>query len=113
MIVEINPLSINVLVDLRGLIKMAFAVATIKVMPESPEVDLTALEVKVKEKIKDFAGEGDTKTEIEPVAFGLKALKVSFVLDEEKGSPDPVAEEVEKFDEVASAEIIDVRRAIG
>ncbi len=92
---------------------MGFAVVTLKVMPESPEVDLEQLEVKVKEKIKDFAGEGETKTEIEPVAFGLKALKVIFVMDESQGSPDPVAEEVDKFDEVASAEIVDVRRAIG
>jgi len=92
---------------------MALAVATIKVMPSSPETDLTSLEKKVKEKIVEFAGEGETKTEIEPVAFGLKALKILFVLDEKKGSPDPIAEEVEKLEEVASAEIVDVRRALG
>ena len=92
---------------------MASAVATIKVMPASPEVDLEALEAKVKEEIKKFAGEGETKTEIEPVAFGLKALKILFVLDESKGSPDPVAEAVSEFEEVNSAEIVDVRRAIG
>ncbi len=113
MIVEINQLNTNVLVVLRGLIKMGSAVVTLKVMPASPDVDLDALETKIKEKIVSFAGEGETKTEIEPVAFGLKALKIMFVMDENKGSPDPVAEEVDKFDDVASAEIIDVRRAIG
>jgi elongation factor 1-beta len=92
---------------------MAMAVITLKVMPASPEVNLEELEIKVKEEIVKFAGEGETKTEIEPVAFGLKALKILFVMDENKGSPDPVAEIVDKFEEVNSAEISDVRRALG
>lgn len=92
---------------------MGFAVVTVKIMPASLEVDLGKLEEKIKEKIVAFAGEGETKTEIEPVAFGLKALKITFVMDENKGSPDPVAEKVSEFEEVNSAEIVDVRRAIG
>jgi elongation factor 1-beta len=92
---------------------MALAVATITIMPISPDTDLDALEVKVKEVIKGFAGEKETKTEIEPVAFGLKALKVLFVMEESLGSPDPIADKVSEFEEVNSAEITDVRRAIG
>ena len=67
----------------------------------------------LKEKIAAFAGQGETKTEIEPIAFGLKALKIIFVMDEAKGSPDPVAEEIVQIKGVNSAEISDVRRAIG
>jgi len=92
---------------------MANAIVTVKVMPDSPETDLGALETKIKAVIADFAGEGETKTEIEPVAFGLKAIKIIFVMDEAQGSPDPVAEKVESFDDVNSAEIVDVRRALG
>lgn len=92
---------------------MAKAVATIKIMPTSPDVDLSSLEVKAKEEIEKFVGKTETKTEIEPVAFGLKALNIIFVMDESKGSPDPIAEELSKLEEVNSAEIIDVRRAIG
>ena len=92
---------------------MANAVITLKIMPSSPEIDLPALEVKVKEKIVAFAGEGETKTEINPIAFGLKELKIIFVMDEQKGSPDPLAEEVNEMEGVNSAEISDVRRAIG
>jgi len=73
---------------------MANAVVTIKIMPESPEVDLKTLEKKAKEEIKKFTGESETKTEIEPVAFGLKAIKIIFVVDEKKGSPDPIAEKI-------------------
>lgn len=92
---------------------MALAVVTIRIMPVSPDTDLESLEEKVKEVIKEFTGEGETKTEIEPVAFGLKALKVLFVMEESLGSPDPVVEKVNEFEEVNSAEISDFRRAIG
>ncbi len=92
---------------------MAKAVITVKIMPESPEVDLAKIEEEAKKIITDFAGKGETKTEIEPIAFGLKALNIIFVMDESKGSPDPVTEDIAKIKGVNSAEIIDVRRAIG
>ena len=100
-------------VSSKGLIKMGFAVVTLKVMPSSPDTNLEELEIKVKEEITKFAGDGETKTEIKPVAFGLNSLNIIFVMDETKGSPDPVAEIVDKFEEVNSAEISDVRRALG
>jgi translation elongation factor aEF-1 beta len=101
-------------VVLKDLIKMADVVVTIKVMPKNPDVDLGSLEGKVKEKIKEFTKEdSQTKTEIEPVAFGLKVLKITFVMDESLGSPDSLAESVSEFEDVASADIIDVRRALG
>ncbi|MCC7574180.1 elongation factor 1-beta [Candidatus Woesearchaeota archaeon] len=92
---------------------MANAIVTVKIMPESPEVDLASLTEEVKKKIADFAGEGDTREEIEPVAFGLKALKITFVMDESMGSPEPVEKEIEALKGVNSVEVIDVRRAIG
>jgi elongation factor 1-beta len=93
---------------------MAEAIITIKVMPENPEINLEDLEVKVKESIKEFIQEdSNMKTNIEPVAFGLNSLNIIFVMDESLGSPDPLAEKVEGFEEVASAEIVDVRRALG
>lgn len=98
---------------MKGPIKMANAVITVKIMPQSPEVDLAKIEEKAKKLIADFAGEGETKSEQEPVAFGLKALKIIFVMDESKGSPDPVAEKITQLEGVNSAEIVDVRRAIG
>ena len=92
---------------------MANAVVTIRIMPESPETDLHELEAKAKAEIVKFAGKGDTKTTIEPVAFGLSSLSIIFIMDEKIGSPDPVAEKIAKMKGVNSAEITDVRRAIG
>lgn len=92
---------------------MAKAVITVKIMPESPEADLAKIEKEAKKLIAEFAGEGETKANIEPVAFGLKSLSIIFVMDESKGSPDPVAEKINGLEGVNSAEISDVRRAIG
>ena len=92
---------------------MANAIVTIKIMPESPEVDLDALQKVALEKIVAFNDNKETKTEIEPVAFGLKSINITFVVDETKGSPDTVAEEINEIEHVQSAEVSDVRRAIG
>ena len=92
---------------------MANSIITIKIMPENPEINLGDLEVKVKQAIVNYAGEGETKTEIEPVAFGLKALKIIFVVDESRGGTDNLEKEISEIEGVNSVEVIDVRRAIG
>ena len=92
---------------------MAKAIVTLKIMPESPETDLEKISVEAVKKIIAYAGDGDRKKEIEPIAFGLKALKLIFVMDEAKGSPDALESEISRIKGVHSIEIIDVRRAIG
>lgn len=94
-------------------IKMAKIVATIKIMPTSPEIDLDKLENEAKTKITDFSQNQEIKSEQEPVAFGLKALKIMFVMEESKGSMDPLEEDIKTIPGVNSVEVIDVRRAIG
>ena len=91
---------------------MADVVATIKIMQSSPDVDLADLEAKAREIVSSFEGEVG-KTTIEPVAFGLQALNVLFVRAEDKGSVDPIAEKIAELEGVSSAEIVDVRRALG
>jgi translation elongation factor aEF-1 beta len=92
---------------------MGKAVVTISIMPQSPETDLDKITVETAKMVREFAGEGDTKVTIEPIAFGLKCIKYIFVMDEMLGSPDTVAERILKIHGVESAEITDVRRAIG
>lgn len=113
-IVERSQQSIPVInVVLKVQIKMAQVVATLKIMPESPETDISLLQSESEIEIKKFAGETEIKTEQEPIAFGLTALKIIFVMDESKGSIDPLEEEIKKIEGVSSVETIDVRRAIG
>ena len=97
----------------RAQIKMAQIVATLKIMPKSPETDLNFIEKEARKKISQFSGNSEIKAEQEPIAFGLKALKLIFVMDENKGSPDSLENSIISIKGVNSVETIDVRRAIG
>ena len=92
---------------------MGSAVVTVKIMPDNPEVDLNKIEEESKKIILEIVGEGDMNVSQEPVAFGLMSLNIIFVMDETLGSPDVVSEKISELEGVNSAEISDVRRAIG
>tara|TARA_Y100000310_G_scaffold344625_1_gene458385 strand:- start:998 stop:1276 length:279 start_codon:yes stop_codon:yes gene_type:complete len=92
---------------------MAKVIVTWKVMPESAESDLEAVKVVVKKTIEDFDGRINGEMTEEPVAFGLKFVKVSFAYDEEKGTTDSLEEELAKDDNIQSVEVLSVGRAMG
>ncbi len=89
---------------------MGEVVATIKLMPESPEMDLA----KVKAEIKSSIPENTElhSIEEEPIAFGLVALNVMVVVDDAEGGTEKVEENLSNIEEVASVEVVDVRRLI-
>ena len=91
---------------------MADVVITMKIMPEPPEVDLEQLTKLALEKITAYTELDNNKVEQEPMAFGLKALKIMFVMDEAKGDTDPLEKELNSIPHVASVEVTDVRRTI-
>lgn len=91
---------------------MANVVVTLKIMPESPGVDLKKLEDDVQHLIKEFAGDIG-KVEHEAVGFGLTALKVYFVMSEGLGGTDDLEAKIAKIDDVGNVEVVDVRRAVG
>ena len=66
----------------------------------------------VKEKISEFGGEVG-KVEEEPIAFGLIALKVSFIVDEDKGDTEPLENGLKEIDGVANADVVGVTRTLG
>ena len=92
---------------------MGTAIVTVKIMPKSPESDLKSIEEETTKMVIEFAGDRDRKVTVEPVAFGLKCINYIFVMDEGLGSPDVIAEKIEGIEGVNSAEVSDVRRAIG
>ena len=91
---------------------MADVVITLRIMPKSPETDLKAIGERAKAFISEYGGEVG-KVEIQPVAFGLKALELIFVSNEDIGSTDKLEQNVASIEGVNSVEVTDVRRAIG
>lgn len=92
---------------------MGHVIVTLKIMPKDPKVELTTIEKKAIDIIEQFEGEVG-KVEIEPIAFGLKALKIKFIMDESRGfSEEELLNNINKIEGVNSSEVTDVRRAIG
>lgn len=92
---------------------MADVVVTLRIMPQNTEIDLSGLESEAKKKIIEFCSSKEFKTSIQPIAFGLRALDIIFVMDESIGSTEALEEKISQIDGVESVEMTDVRKAIG
>ena len=82
---------------------MGSVVAILRIMPESPEVDLEKLKHALKEKapgIKDI--------QEEPIGFGLKALKLAVIVNDAGGETDALEGKLSGVPGVERAEIIEV-----
>ncbi|AHB65425.1 effector protein [Haloarcula hispanica N601] len=88
---------------LHGAITMGKVAAKIKVMPESPEVDLDDLQ----ERLEGVLPEG-TKIngfEREDVAFGLVALTPTVIVPDDTGGTEAVEEAFANVDDVESVSV--------
>lgn len=82
--------------------------AKYKLMPASPDVDLDAIKSAAKKIVEDFGGQ-NKDYEIEPVAFGLKAVIVFFFYPDDK-NPEELEQKFSEIENVASAQLIDMRK---
>ena len=80
-------------------------------MPESLDINLDELKSRCSDVIVEKGGK-ISNTEEQPIAFGLKALVISFAFPEEK-EIDDVTNSLSSVEGISSAEMIDYRRAIG
>jgi len=70
---------------------------SLKIMPESPETDIE----KIKDELSKILKIQDAK--IEPIAFGLKALKI-LVIVPDKGTEE-IEEKIKNIDGVSGVEV--------
>lgn len=86
-------------------------------MPKEPGINWDSIYVEAQKNIKNFVDEkhkdAEMRKELDPIGFGLSALKITFVMDEQIGGTEKLEENLRKIEGVESAETIDVRRAIG
>jgi translation elongation factor aEF-1 beta len=50
---------------------------------------------------------------VQPVAFGLKSVNITFLMDEKKGGTDDLEAQITSVEGVNSVECTDVRRIVG
>ena len=75
----------------------------VRVMPESPEVDLEKLKSALKQKLP-----GIQDIQEEPIGFGLKALKLVAVVNDAGGETDAIEGKLNTIPGVERAEIVEV-----
>jgi translation elongation factor aEF-1 beta len=80
----------------------------IKLMPISPDVDLKEIEDKTREIVENEGGV-NKEYQIEPIAFGLKAIIAFFQWPEEK-EIEYLEEKLRSIENVQSVQTIDMRK---
>jgi elongation factor 1-beta len=82
----------------------------IKVMPQSPEVDLEQLKRKI-----EFALPNDARLygfDIQPIAFGVNALLVTVIVGDVEGGTDSIEEVLSRVDGVESIQVVTATRML-
>ena len=74
----------------------------VRVMPESPEVDMEALKAAIRARVKV------NEIREEPIGFGLKALKLAVIGQDRAGESDNIEETLRTIPGVERAEVIEV-----
>ncbi|MGQ9722032.1 MAG: elongation factor 1-beta [Candidatus Jordarchaeum sp.] len=87
---------------------MAKVVATIKIFPESTEVNLDELKTKIEKNLPEGT-EIHSSQEV-PIAFGLKALRLNIIVPEAEGGTDHIEQAIQEIEEVSEIEVEMVRR---
>ncbi|HLC72955.1 MAG TPA: elongation factor 1-beta [Candidatus Nanoarchaeia archaeon] len=91
---------------------MAYVIVTLKIMPEGVDVSLTDLEKSSQKIIENYGGRMQ-RVEKEPIGFGLVALKITFSMDENKGSTDALEDQLKEITGIMNVEVVNVGRALG
>lgn len=85
---------------------MAEVAVTLRVMPESAEVDLGKLETAIRERVKTHS------ISREPIAFGLEALRVVAVVEDAAGGTEPLEKELASLPGVGNVQVTGLTRLL-
>ena len=83
---------------------MSEVMVTFKIMPADSDTDIGKIEEQVKSKVNV------KKTEKEPIAFGLVALKVTVFIMDAEGAVDKAEEDIRSIDGVGEIEVTEMTR---
>ncbi len=85
---------------------MGDVLVVFRVLPDDVNNDLSKIEAKIREKLKDVCRINDIKTE--EIGFGLKALNVQAIMPDEEGKPDQVESILAGIEGVSQVDTKDV-----
>ena len=82
---------------------MGSVAVIVRVMPESPDVNLVELKKALKQKLP-----GIQDMQEEPIGFGLKAIKLAAVINDAGGETDEIERKLSQIPGVERAETLEV-----
>ena len=85
---------------------MSRVIVTFKVMPTGTDVDLDKLEKEIRASINP------ERVNREPIAFGLVALNVTVLVEDESGQLEPVENKLKSISDVGGVEVTEITRTL-
>jgi elongation factor 1-beta len=82
----------------------------LKIMPNSPDVDLKGLSDRITSQIADYGRL--YSCDEQPIAFGLKALIITVIVEDKEGGTEAVESSISEIDEVESVQVVAVTRML-
>jgi len=86
--------------------KMGDVLVTYKIMPSGVDIDFEKMKEEVKKRVGDIGKVAEF--ELQPIAFGLKALVVKIIVKDEGGITDKIEEELSKIEHVQGVVVEEV-----
>jgi len=85
---------------------MGDVLVTYKIMPSGVDIDFEKMKEEVKKRVGDIGKVAEF--ELQPIAFGLKALVVKIIVKDEGGITDKIEEELSKIEHVQGVVVEEV-----
>jgi elongation factor 1-beta len=89
---------------------MGEVAAQIKIMPNSPDVDLKGLSARIEAQVAQFGRVHSC--EVQPIAFGLKALLIIVIVKDREGGTEALEASLSLIEEVESIQVVAVTRML-
>ena len=89
---------------------MGEVAAQIQIMPNGPDVDLKDLNTRIESKVAQYGRIHNC--EVQPIAFGLKALLITVIVEDKEGGTDAIEASLSVIDEVESVQVVAVTRML-
>ncbi len=77
-----------------------------RILPKSAEVDIERLKERIEKEIMP------EKIEVEPIAFGLNAIKISKIIEEREGELENLESKVKSIEDIGEYDIVSITRLL-
>jgi elongation factor 1-beta len=82
----------------------------LKIMPNGPDVDLKGLSNRITSQVAPYGRL--YSCEVQPIAFGLKALMLTVIVEDKEGGTEALEASISEIDEVESVQVGAVTRML-